>query len=125
MIPSGVELALGAVRDPQFGPVVTVGAGGLLVELLSDRRSALPPFGIATARRLVDRLKLRPLLDGYRSGPPVDLDALARTIALFSVLVAELGDAVAEIDVNPLICGPEIVAVDALVIARRLDDPWT
>jgi acyl-CoA synthetase (NDP forming) len=116
MIPRGVELALGMVRDPQFGPVITVGAGGVLAELLSDRQSALAPFGPATAGRLIDQLKLRHLLDGYRSGPRVDLEALARAVALFSTLAAELGDVVAEIDVNPLVCGPEIVAVDALVV---------
>ena len=75
MMPKGVEIALGMVRDPQFGPLVTVGAGGVLIELLSDRRAALAPFGPAAARRLLDGLALRRLLDGYRGAPAVDIDA--------------------------------------------------
>jgi acyl-CoA synthetase (NDP forming) len=119
MAPKGVELALGMVRDPQFGPVVMVGAGGVLVELLADRAAALAPFGPATARRLLDRLAIRRLLDGYRGASAVDLEALCATIARFSVLTAELGDVVGEIDVNPLICTARTaVAVDALVVPR-------
>ena len=97
---------------------MTVGAGGVLVELLDDRRAALAPFGPATARRLLDGLKLRRLLDGYRGGRPVDMARLAEIVALFSVLAAELVDLIAEIDVNPLVAGDEIFALDALVIAK-------
>jgi acyl-CoA synthetase (NDP forming) len=119
MAPKGVELVLGMVHDPQFGPVVMIGGGGVLVELLADRAAALAPFGIATARRLLDRLALRRLLDGYRGGPAVDLDSLCATIARFSVLAADLADVVGEIDVNPLICGaPTHLAVDALIVPR-------
>ena len=116
MMPKGVEIALGMVRDPQFGPLVTVGAGGVLIELLSDRRAALAPFGPATARRLLDGLSLRRLLDGYRGGTAVDIDRLALTISYFSLLAASLADLVREIDVNPLVCGREIAAVDALIV---------
>jgi acetate---CoA ligase (ADP-forming) len=124
MAPKGVELALGMVRDAQFGPVVMVGAGGTLVELLADRRTALAPFGPATARRLIDRLAIRRLLDGFRGAPAVDLDLLCTVIARFSALAAEFADAVDEIDVNPLICaGPVVVAVDALVVKRAAQ--WT
>ncbi|SDR61694.1 Acyl-CoA synthetase (NDP forming) [Rhizobiales bacterium GAS113] len=114
----GVELSLGMIRDPQFGPIVTVGAGGTLVELLDDRRAALAPFGPATARRLLDGLKLRRLLDGYRGSRPVDMDRLAEIVARFSVLAAELGGLIAEIDVNPLIATEEILALDALIVAK-------
>ena len=113
---SGYEISLGMIRDPQFGPVVVVGAGGVLVELLADRVSALVPFGPAAARRLVDRLRLRKLVDGFRGQPPVDLDELAIVMSRFSVLCEELSDVVSEIDVNPLICGTKIAAVDALVV---------
>ena len=116
MMPKGVEIALGMVRDPQFGPLVTVGAGGVLIELLSDRRAALAPFGPAAARRLLDGLALRRLLDGYRGGTAVDIDDLALAISRFSMLAADLVDLVAEIDVNPLVCGREIAAVDALFV---------
>jgi acyl-CoA synthetase (NDP forming) len=117
MLPPGVEVALGMVRDPQFGPLVTVCAGGVLIEMLADVRAALAPFGPVTARRMLDALALRPLLDGHRGRPAVDVDALALAIARFSVLAADLADLVREIDVNPLVCGRGIAAVDALFIA--------
>lgn len=116
MLPPGPELALGAVQDPQFGPVVLLGAGGTLVELLPDRVAALPPFGPATARRLLDRLRLRRLLDGFRGGEATDLAALAELVARFSVLVHALGPALGEIDVNPVICGSSPTAVDGLLV---------
>ncbi|MCC7273974.1 MAG: acetate--CoA ligase family protein [Alphaproteobacteria bacterium] len=119
MAEAGVELALGMVLDPQFGAVVVVGAGGTLIELLPDRVTALAPFGPATARRLIDRLALRPLLDGPRGRPPVDMAALAGIVARFSVLAADCAGPVAEIDVNPLVCARRIVAVDALVVPTR------
>jgi acyl-CoA synthetase (NDP forming) len=115
MASRGVELSLGVVRDAQFGPMVVVGAGGVLVELLADRVTALAPFGPDTARRLLDRLKVRRLLDGFRGAPPTNLEELANLISRFSVMASELGDLIAEMDVNPLICGPAIVAVDALI----------
>ena len=118
MAKRGVELSLGMIRDPQFGPIVVVGAGGVLIELIDDRRAALAPFGRATARRLLDGLKIRRLLDGYRGIAAVDIDSLADIVALFSVLAADLADLVAEIDINPLIAGRDIVALDALVIAQ-------
>jgi acyl-CoA synthetase (NDP forming) len=118
MAERGVELSLGMIRDPQFGPIVVVAAGGVLIELIDDRRAALAPFGRATARRLIDGLKIRRLLDGYRGGAAVDRDRLVDIVALFSVLAAELADLVAEIDINPLVAGRDIVALDALVIAQ-------
>jgi hypothetical protein len=118
MAKRGVELSLGMIRDPQFGPIVVVGAGGVLIELIDDRRAALAPFGRATACRLLDGLKIRRLLDGYRGVAAVDIDSLADIVALFSVLAADLADLVAEIDVNPLTAGRDIVALDALVIAQ-------
>lgn len=119
MVPPGLEISMGFVRDPQFGPLVTVGAGGVLIELLADRRAALAPFGPATARRLLDGLALRRLLDGYRGAPAVAIDDLAEIVARFSVLAADLDGLVAEMDVNPLVCGPDIVAVDALAVPSR------
>jgi acetate---CoA ligase (ADP-forming) len=114
----GVEIALGMLRDPQFGPMVVIGAGGTLVEFLEDRSAALAPFGRTTARRLVESLKLEQLLRGYRGSAPVDLGALSEAIARFSVLAADLADIVAEIDVNPLLAGKDILALDALVIVK-------
>ena len=121
MAKPGVELALGLVHDRQFGPLMMVGAGGTLIEVLADRRVALPPIDALRAQGLVDRLRLRPLLAGHRSRPAADLKGLADSIARFSVLAACLGDLIEELDVNPLIAGAEgAVAVDALVLPRAV-----
>jgi acyl-CoA synthetase (NDP forming) len=117
MAPPGVEVALGIVRDPTFGPLVLVAAGGVLVEVIHDRRLALPPIDEDAARRLIDGLAIRPLLDGARGAPPCDVDALARAVSRLSVLAVELGDLIAELDVNPVIVSPHgCVAVDVLVV---------
>ncbi len=117
MAPKGVEVALGVIIDNQFGPMVMVGAGGALVEYLDDSRCALAPFGAAEARRLLDGLKLRRLLDGARGAAPADVDALAATMAKLSVLAVALADCLGELDANPVIAGPNgCVAVDALVV---------
>ncbi|MDP9326816.1 MAG: acetate--CoA ligase family protein [Actinomycetota bacterium] len=119
--PAGVELALGVVRDPTFGPLVLVAAGGVLVELLGDRKLALPPLDEAGARRLIDGLQVRPLLDGVRGAPASDVNAVAHAVSRLSVLAADLGDHLEAIDVNPVIAGPKgCVAVDALVVPRAL-----
>jgi len=120
MAGQGVELAFGALDDPQFGPIVMVGAGGVLIETLADRRFALAPFDTATAHRLLDGLRVRSLLDGKRGSPRADLDAVADALARFSVLAADLGGLFEEIDANPILCGPKgCVALDAVVIGRR------
>ena len=77
-VPAGVELALGIVRDPELGPLVVVGAGGVLVELLADRGVALPPVSAALAGELLADLRVRTLLDGVRGAPPADLGAVIR-----------------------------------------------
>ena len=117
MAPAGTEMVFGMVRDATFGPLVLVGAGGIFVEVLKDAQLAVPPFDAAFARRLIDRLRARPLLDGVRGRPAADLDALAQALARFSVLAATLGEAIAELDINPVIAGPGgAIAVDALVV---------
>jgi acyl-CoA synthetase (NDP forming) len=123
MVGSGVELALGMTSDPTFGPLVVVGAGGVLVELIADRRVALPRLDGPAARRLLDELSVRSLLLGARGRPAVDLAAAADAIARMSVLAAALGDRLAAVDANPLICRPEgCVAVDALVVPAAATD---
>jgi acyl-CoA synthetase (NDP forming) len=119
MAPAGVEMHLGIVRDEQFGPLVLVAAGGVLVEVLADRRLALPPLDEARARWMIDRLQTRALLDGVRGAPAADVDALVRAVVAMSRLATDLGDNVAAVDANPVICGPDgCVAVDALVLPR-------
>ena len=117
MAPPGVEMALGVVRDPHFGSLVVVAAGGVLIEVLADRRLAVPPFDRARAERLIAELRCRPLLDAHRGRSAANVDALAEALARLSVLAHELGPWIAELDVNPIIVGPErAVAVDALVV---------
>jgi len=119
MAGKGVELAFGALDDPQFGPIVMVGAGGILIETMADRRFALPPFDAAAARRLLDGLKVRPLLDGRRGLPAANIDAVAEALARLSVLAADLAGLFQEIDINPLLCGArDCVALDALVVTK-------
>jgi hypothetical protein len=116
---SGVEMVLGLVRDEQFGPLVMLGFGGVNVETIRDVAYALPPFDRSEARRLLDGLQLRSLLDGLRDRPAVDVDAFCVAAERFSIMAAALGDAVNEIDVNPVIVHPGgCIAVDALVIGH-------
>jgi acyl-CoA synthetase (NDP forming) len=117
MAPDGVEVALGIVRDPSFGPLVLAAAGGVLVELLHDRALAIPPVDDASARRLLERLRMRPLLDGMRGTGASDVGALAGAISRLSVLAADLGDLLEAVDVNPVFVSQAgCVAADVLVI---------
>ncbi|HUC58656.1 MAG TPA: acetate--CoA ligase family protein [Streptosporangiaceae bacterium] len=117
--PPGVELSLGLVRDPDLGPLVVVGAGGTLVELIGDRAVALPPLSCDQARELLAELKVSKLLAGVRGAPPANLDAIAVAIASLSTLATELADDLAALDINPLICSAAgAVAADALIELR-------
>jgi acetate---CoA ligase (ADP-forming) len=119
-VPAGVELALGIVTDRQLGPLIVVGAGGVLVELLADRVVGLPPVSEELAAELLSALRVSVLLAGARGAPPVDLRAACRAIHGLSDLAIELGDQLDALDINPLICGPAgAVAVDALAIPTR------
>ena len=117
MAPDGVEVALGLVNDPTFGILVLVAAGGVLVELLHDRALAFPPLDEGAARRLIDRLQMRPLLDGVRGAAPADVGSLVQAVSRLSVLAWDLGGLLNALDVNPVIVSPQgCVAVDALVV---------
>ncbi len=118
-VPAGIELALGIARDPELGPLIVVGAGGILVELIGDRAVALPPVGPELAGELVGELKVAKLLAGVRGAKPADLDAVIAAITGLSALATDLGDQLEALDVNPLICTPTgAIAVDALAIPR-------
>jgi acyl-CoA synthetase (NDP forming) len=126
MAGAGVELAVGVAVDRGFGPLVVVGAGGVLVELLADRRVALPQLDHHGARRLIDGLAVRPLLAGTRGRPAADLAAVADAVVRMAVIARVLGDLLAAVDANPLVCGPQgCVAVDALVVPAAAPDPLT
>jgi acyl-CoA synthetase (NDP forming) len=117
MVGDGVEMMLGMRVDPQFGPVVLIGFGGIYAETLKDVTFALPPFSAAHARRCVDRLRLRPMLDGQRGKPPADIDAFCETAARFSAMIDALRHTLTEVDVNPIIVHESgCTIVDALVV---------
>jgi succinyl-CoA synthetase beta subunit len=116
-IAPGTELALGITHDPDLGPLIVVGAGGVLVELLADRAVALPPVSRDRARHMTGRLRVAALLAGVRGQPPANLDAVADAIVGLSAIACELGSELEALDINPLICGPAgAVAVDALAV---------
>ncbi|MDG2375565.1 MAG: acetate--CoA ligase family protein, partial [Woeseiaceae bacterium] len=120
MADTGVEMILGARQDPQFGPVVVIGMGGVLSETVHDVQFALPPFDATWARRLLDRLRFRGVLDGVRGAPAADIDGFCEMAARFSSMADALGSALTEIDLNPVIVGPnQSIAVDALVVGNK------
>lgn len=119
MVPGGVKVSVGVVRDATFGPLVVVAAGGTLVELLADRVLACPPVSHGRALRMLDALRIRRLLDGWRGAPATDVDALAEVIVGFSQLAIELGDSLDAVEANPLVVSASgVIAVDALVVQR-------
>ena len=119
MVAAGVEISVGFVRDDAFGPLVVVAAGGTLVELLGDRAVACPPVSHDGALQLLDGLRIRRLLSGWRGAPAVDVDAVADVIVAVLQMAIELGDVLDAVEANPVIASPDgVVAVDALVIAR-------
>jgi acyl-CoA synthetase (NDP forming) len=120
MVRGGVELVVGIKRDPQCGPVLLVGLGGVLVEVLRDTALALAPVGKAQARRMLEGLKGFKLLQGYRGAPAADLGAVCEAIARISEFAADHAGVVEEIDVNPLLARPDgAVALDALIVLRK------
>ncbi len=120
MMPRGIEMVVGARIDPLFGPLVVVGLGGILVELLQDTALAPAPVTHAEALTLLAQLKGARLLDGFRGMPGVDRATLATVICQVAAFAVDHRDAIVELDVNPLICvGDSITAVDALIVPVR------
>ncbi len=118
--PPGTEVLFGMNNDAQFGPMVTIGLGGVLTEILADTVTFQPPVSVATARGYLKRLRGYRLLRGYRGRPMADLDALGLAIERFSVLCATIGRLFAAIDLNPVIAAPSgALAVDALFLPLR------
>jgi acetyltransferase len=118
MVFSGVELVVGVKRDSQFGPLVAVGLGGVMVELLGDTVVRLAPVSMTEARMMLAALKGARLLSGYRGSAAVDIESVADLICRVSELADDLRDSISEIDVNPVIVTPlGAVAADALIVA--------
>jgi acyl-CoA synthetase (NDP forming) len=117
--PPGTELALGLVRDASLGPLIVVSAGGVFIEIFSERAVVLPPVTHSQARAILARLRVGALLAGARGRPPADLDAAADAIVAISRLALDLGETLDALDINPLICGPTgAIAADVLVVPR-------
>ena len=120
MVPAGIELAFGCVMDVSFGPLVMVGSGGTLVEILKDQTFFLPPIDSNTALKIIESLSINTLLDGVRGKPASDKQALAQALASFSTMCAQLQGSYSEIDINPIIVSDKgVIAVDALVITEK------
>jgi acyl-CoA synthetase (NDP forming) len=119
MVPRGIELMIGGRVDPLFGPLVLVGMGGIMVELLRDSAVELAPISLKQANGMLESLKGYPLLKGFRGAEGAELQGVAEVICRVSEFLHDYGDQVAEIDVNPLIClSDRSVAVDALIVKR-------
>ncbi|MGL3104566.1 acetate--CoA ligase family protein [Bradyrhizobium sp. BR 1432] len=121
MAKPGIEVMLGAKFDPQFGPVIAFGLGGIWVEALKDVRVLMPPFDAADVQAAIGELRAASVLRGARGGTRADLDGLAECIVKFGTLCADLADEIGEIDINPIILaadGKGLTAVDCL-IARK------
>ena len=119
MVTGGVEMLLGVSHDDLFGPVVTVGLGGIFAEVFGDTTFRVPPFDAEEARRALHELKGYKLLEGVRGAKPADVDALVETIMNVQRLALDLAGDVRELDVNPLVVRPRgAVALDALVVRK-------
>jgi acetyltransferase len=117
MVASGREVIVGSTKDPQFGPLVMFGLGGIYVEVLRDVSFRLAPFGQRHARRMIDETRAAPLLRGARGERPSDLDAIVDTLLTVSQMVTDFPEIV-EMDINPLKVGEVgegAVAVDARI----------
>jgi acyl-CoA synthetase (NDP forming) len=119
MIPAGaVEVVLGMLNDPDFGPIVLYGSGGILVELLQDSVLSRPPLSRTHALEMINETRGARLLRGFRRQPPADMDSLIDALVRFSQLAADLGQHFAAFEVNPLMVLPRgggVSAVDFLI----------
>ncbi len=111
---SGVEVIVGARTDPLYGPILVVGAGGILVELTKDVATRLLPVGPDDARTMLTELKVSKLLAGYRGGPPADVDALVRAICALSSFYLDHRHLISDLEINPLIVLPNGNGVRAI-----------
>jgi acyl-CoA synthetase (NDP forming) len=116
MVPEGVEVIVGMTTDPQFGPVMMFGLGGIMVEVLKDVSFRLVPLKERDALQMIDEIKGRAVLEGVRGMPPVDKAALCAAILKVSEFI-EHNPEVQELDLNPMIAYPDgVIAVDARIV---------
>lgn len=120
MLPKGTEIILGINRDPQFGPMVLVGLGGVFTELFKDCALYPAPLNHMEAMEMISSLKAFPLLNGYRGGKPLDTEALAKLMVQLSRLAVEKKDSLKELDMNPVFVYEKgVCAADALIVLEQ------
>ncbi len=116
MVPPGVEVIVGMSKDPQFGPVIMFGLGGILVEVLKDVSFRIVPLTERDAKEMIREIKGYPILEGYRGQKPASMPALEKLIVKVSQFVEKNID-ISELDLNPVFAYPDkAVAVDARII---------
>lgn len=116
MRPAGNELLVGIITDPQWGKVLAVGFGGVMVEILKDSALRLLPVSPVEIRRMLESLKGIDMLTGFRGSAATDLDELAQVIFKVTEVALGLGDELEELEINPLrVAGDQIEALDALI----------
>ncbi len=118
MAAKGIETIIGSVHDPQFGPTIMFGLGGVLVELLKDVALRVAPLNKKEVFNMIDEIKCGAILKGFRGSEPADIDALGTTIEKIANLTLELKDWIEELDINPVIVygrGKGLKAIDALI----------
>lgn len=118
----GVECFIGLQHDPQLGPMVAIGFGGVQAELFQDVAVRLAPLSPGEVRAALDELRCRPLLDGYRGQPPGDVDALVEVVVCLADFFSAHATELSAVEINPLMVLPQgqgVVACDAVVIVRR------
>ena len=119
MAQPGVEVIIGMTKDPQFGPVLMFGLGGILVEILKDVSFRIVPLVRRDAREMIREIKGYPVLEGYRGAPPVDVPFLEDLLLKVSEFV-ECTPEISELDLNPIFAyNKGAIAVDARVIMER------
>jgi acetyltransferase len=119
----GFELIVGSSVDPQFGPVILFGTGGVLVEVVQDRALGLPPLNRTLARRLIERTRIFTALQGVRGQAAVPLAELETLLVRFSYLLCDFLE-IQEIDINPLLASPDgLLALDARIVLASADQP--
>ena len=118
MVPTGIELIIGGLRDPQFGPAVMFGTGGIAVELVKDVSFRLAPLNREEVFEMMREVKSYPLLTGFRGSKPVDLKKLASAVMALSEILLGIEE-IKEIEINPLLVSEVgAVAVDARVVLQ-------
>jgi acetate---CoA ligase (ADP-forming) len=117
MVTGGIEMVVGVTHDPSFGPIMLTGMGGTLVELLRDVSVRITPLTDTDVDDMLDSLRMRPLLSGYRGAPPADISALKDLLHRINALVEDLPE-VAELDLNPVFVGAD--GVRAVDVRMRL-----